>query len=148
MNMPAAKLETMELDIVSAKASIFNGAVTKIVVTGKVGELGIYPGHTALITALKPGQLIATFADGKEEVFYLSGGMLEVQPDSVCVLSDTAARAGDLDEAAVKDVQERAERLVADKQGDIEYAKALTELAEAAAQMQAIKKLRDRTGRG
>ena len=147
MNMPTAKQETMELDIVSAKASIFNGAVTKVVVTGKVGELGIYPGHTALITALKPGQLIATFADGKEEVFYLSGGMLEVQPDTITVLSDSASRAEDLDEASVKEAQERAEKVVADKHGEIEYAKALTELAEAAAQMQAIKKLRDRSHR-
>ena len=74
---------TMDLDIVSAQASIFKGSVQHLVVTGKVGELGIHPGHTPLLTELKPGQVFAVLEDGKEEIFYMSGGMLEVQPDAV-----------------------------------------------------------------
>lgn len=139
--------DTMELDIVSAEASIFNGAVTFLAVTGKSGELGIYPGHTALLTSLKPGQIRATLSDGKEEVFYISGGMLEVQPDAVTVLADTAVRAGDLDEAAAEAAKERAEKVLTEQKSGVEYSRALTELAEAAAQLRAIEALRKRAKR-
>jgi len=139
--------KTMELDVVSAEASIFTGRVTFLSVTGKAGELGIYPGHTALLTSLKPGQISATLEDNKQqEVFYISGGMLEVQPDVVTVLADTAVRAGDLDEAAAEAVKERAEKTLAEQKAGIEYSKALVELAEAAAQLRAIATLKRKYG--
>lgn len=140
-------MKTMELDIVSAEASIFSGRAQFIAVTGKSGELGIYPGHTALLTALKPGQIHATLEDGKEEVFYISGGMLEVQPDTATILADTAVRAGDLDEAAAAAAKERAEKVLEKQKSGVEYSRALTELAEAAAQLRAIAALRKRAKR-
>ena len=140
-------MKTMELDIVSAEASIFNGQVTFLAATGNSGELGIYPGHTALITSLKPGQIRAQLAEGQEEVFYISGGMLEVQPDAVTVLADTAVRAGDLDEAAAAAAKERAEKVLEKQKSGVEYSRALTELAEAAAQLRAIEALRKRAKR-
>lgn len=139
--------KTMQLEIVSAEAAIFTGMAEQIIVTGSVGELGIYPGHTALLTSLKPGQIRATLEDGKEEVFYISGGMLEVQPESVTVLADTALRAGDLDEAAAMAAKEDAERRVKDQKAGLEYSKAMTELAEAAAQLRAIQMIRKQAKR-
>jgi len=138
----AEETKTMQLDIVSAEASIFTGSVKLLTVTGSVGELGIHPGHTALLTSLKPGQITATFEDGREEVFYISGGMLEIQPGTATVLADTATRAGDLDEAAALAAKEEAEKKLAEQESGIEYTRALTELAEAAAQLRTIEKLR------
>jgi F-type H+-transporting ATPase subunit epsilon len=138
----------MLLDIVSAEAEIFSGQVSFISVTGSQGELGIAPGHTALITPIKPGQLTATLPDGSELVFYISGGVLEVQPTQVMVLSDTASRAEDLDEAAVMAAKEAAEKMLSDQKAEIEYSQALSELAEASAQLRAIQTLRERKGRG
>lgn len=140
-------MKTMELDIVSAEASIFNGHVVFLAVTGKSGELGIYPGHTALLTALKPGQIRATLEGDAQEIFYISGGMLEVQPTAVTVLADTAVRAGDLDEAAAQAAKERAEKILTEQKSGIEYSRALTELAEAAAQLRAIEAIRKRAKR-
>jgi len=139
--------DVMELDIVSAEASIFTGNVTFLSVTGSAGELGIHPGHTALLTSLKPGQIKATTEDGNEEIFYISGGMLEVQPNTATVLADTAVRAGDLDEAAAEASKERAEKILEDQQSGIEYSRAVSELAEAAAQLRAIQMLRKRAKR-
>lgn len=136
--------KTMQLEIVSAEASVFSGAVIKLVVTGSAGELGIYPGHTALLTSLKPGQIHASFLDGREEWFYISGGILEVQPDVATVLADTAIRAADLDEAAVVAAKEAAEKIIAQGKSDFDYSRALSELAEAAAQLRAIDHLRKR----
>lgn len=136
--------DTMDLDIVSAEASIFKGAVQHIMVSGGLGELGIHPGHTALLTSLKPGQVYATMADGSEDIFYISGGMLEVQPDAITILADTAQRATDLDEAAAEAAKERAENVLSDKKAGVEYAEALVELAQAAAQLRAIQKLRNK----
>ncbi|AAO91436.1 F0F1 ATP synthase subunit epsilon [Coxiella burnetii] len=134
--------KTMQLEIVSAEAAIFSGKVEMIVVTGGMGELGIYPGHRQLLTSLKPGQIKAILEGGKEEVFYMSGGMLEVQPEIVTILADTALRAVDLDEAAAISAKEEAERRLAKQKAGIEYSKAMTELAEAAAQLRAIQMLR------
>lgn len=136
--------ETMMLDIVSAEASIFSAKVQRLAVTGSMGELGIHPGHTPLLTSLKPGQITAVLADGSEEVFYISGGLLEVQPELVIVLSDTAQRASDLDEVAAQAARERAEELVNENKSGVEYAQALIELAQATAQLRAIKQLRER----
>lgn len=138
-------MSLMQLDIVSAQAAIFSGQVKLLIATGQGGELGIYPGHTALLTALKPGQIRAVLQDDSEEVFYMSGGMLEVQPDCVTVLADTAQRATDLDEAAVLAVKEAAERQLTERKAGIEYSKALSELAEAAAQLRAIDMIRRKT---
>ncbi len=136
--------KTMQLEIVSAEASIFSGKVEMVAVTGSMGELGIYPGHRQLLTALKPGQIKATLESGKEEVFYMSGGMLEVQPAVVTVLADTAIRAGDLDEAAALSAKEEAERRLVEQKSGIEYSRAMIELAEATAQLRAIQMLRKR----
>ncbi len=138
---------TMALDIVSTETALFSGPVRFISVTGTLGELGISPGHTALLTSLKPGQINAVLADGKEEVFYIQGGVLEVQPDVVTVLADTAVRATDLDEAAASAAKEHAEKTIEKQKAGLEYSKALTELAEAVAQLRAIRTLRDRSGR-
>ncbi len=137
-----ASTKSMVLDIVSAEASIFNGVVTYLSVTGGSGELGIYPGHTALLTSLKSGQVVAQLEDGQDEVFFISGGMLEVQPKSVTILSGTAARAEDLDEAAALAAKEQAEKAITDKRSELEYSKAVAELAEAVAQIRAIQSLR------
>ena len=133
---------TMRLDIVSAQAAIFSGDVCFVSVTGMIGELGIYPGHTPLLTSVKPGQIRATLANGSDDVFYMSGGMIEIQPNHITLLADTAIRAEDIDEAAALAAQERAEKVAADKKTGIEYSQALAEIAETSAQLQAIRMLR------
>lgn len=142
-----AEERVMQLEIVSAEASIFSSPVTKLMATGGAGELGIYPGHTPLLTTLKPGQIHATLQNGAEEVFYISGGMLEVQQEAVAVLADTAVRAADLDEVAATTAKEEAEKLLAEKKTEIEYSQAMSELAEAAAQLRAIEMLRKQSNR-
>ena len=137
-------IKTMALEIVSAEAAIFSGTVTMLSVTGSMGELGVHPGHTALLTSLKPGQVEAILEDGTKEVFFISGGMLEVQPDITTILADTATRAEDLDEAAAIAAKEHAERAIEDRRSEVEYSKAVAELAQAVAQIRAIKKLRNK----
>jgi len=140
--------KTMKIEIVSAEVSIFLGEATHVVVTGLLGELGIYPGHTQLLTALKPGPVRIVKPDGEDEILYISGGILEVQPQLVSILADTAIRAADLDELAALEAKEHAERILSDKQADIDYAKATAELAQAVAQLQVISKLKKKlTGR-
>lgn len=143
----ATHAKVMKLDIVSAEKSLFSGNVLRLAVTGSMGELGIHPGHTPLLTSLKPGQIYATLEDGSEEVFYMSGGMLEVQPGIVTVLADVAQRAADLDEAAAKAAKERAEQVISSKQASVDYAEAMIELANAVAQLRAIQHIRDRKRR-
>lgn len=135
---------TLRLDIVSAERSIFSGQAQMIFATGAMGELGIAPGHTPLLTGLKPGNIRALLPDDKEEIFYVSGGMLEVQPYIVTVLADTVVRAADIDEASAIAAKENAERMLAEKSSDIDIARASAELAEAVAQIQAARKLKDR----
>jgi len=136
---------TLRLDIVSAEKAIFSGEVEMVFATGFLGELGIAPGHTPLLTELKPGNIRALLPNKHEEVFYISSGMLEVQPFVVTVLADTAQRAADIDEAAAKAAKEKAEQAIANKTSEIDYAKAMAELAEAVAQIRAIQTLRKRT---
>lgn len=138
---------TLHLDIVSVEKELYSGRAEVIIATGSDGELGIYPGHTPLLTSLKPGIVRALLQHGKEEVIYISGGMLEVQPTVVTVLADTAARAVDLDEAAALEAKERAEKLLESKLADFEYSKAIAELAEAAAQLRAIRQLKKKLPR-
>ena len=138
---------TIHVDIVSAESAIHSGLASMVYAPGEMGELGIAPRHTALITRLKPGDVRVQKADGEIEHFYVSGGMLEVQPHVVTVLADTAIRAHDLDEAAAVEAKRRAEDALAGKAADFEYAKAQAELAEAVAQLRAIEKLRKMKGR-
>jgi F-type H+-transporting ATPase subunit epsilon len=133
---------TLHLDIVSAEKQIFSGEVQMIFVTGKEGELGIAPGHSQLLTALKPGYVRILLPHQEEEVFYISGGMLEVQPYIVSVLADTAMRASDIDEAAAIAAKEQAEKILAGKTSVIDVAKATVELAEITAQIRAIQRLK------
>lgn len=133
---------TLHIDIVSAEREIFSGRAETVFATADFGELGIKPGHSQLLASLEPGQIRLALPDGLEEVFYVSGGFLEVQPHLVTVLADTAERAKDLDEARATEAMNKAKQLLADKQADIDYAKTLTELAQAVAQLRAIHALR------
>jgi F-type H+-transporting ATPase subunit epsilon len=138
---------TMHVDIVSAEEEIFSGPAEMLFASGVMGELGILPRHAPLLTQLKPGEIRIKLPGGEEQFYYVSGGMLEIQPHVVTVLADTAVRAKDLDEAAAIQAKERAEQALRDKTSEFEYAKAQAELAEAIAQLQAIKKLRDKAAR-
>ncbi len=135
---------TLHVDIVSAEAEIFSGTATMVFAPAEMGEVGITPRHTPLLTRLKPGEIRVQTNEGEELSFYVSGGMLEVQPHVITVLADTAIRADNLDEAQALEAKERAEKLLADKSADIDYAKAQAELAESIAQLSAIRKLREK----
>lgn len=133
---------TLRLDIVSAEKAIFSGEVEMVFATGTLGELGIAPGHAPLLTSLKPGNIRALLPNKAEEIFFVSGGMLEVQPFIVTVLADTALRAADIDEAAAIAAKEKAEHDLANKSADIDFAKAQAELAEALARIRTLKALK------
>lgn len=134
--------KTFNFDLVSAERSIFSDQIVMLVAKTEVGELGIMPGHSQLLAALKPADLWIRLSSGEEKIFYVSGGILEVQPHQAVVLSDTVVRAEDLDEATILEAKQRAESLLVENRGEIEYAKALMELAQAAAQLQALDRLR------
>lgn len=134
----------MQVEVVSAEREIFSGEATMLIATAEAGELGIYPQHTPLLTNLKPGDVRIQTQDGEEQVIYVSGGILEVTPKKITVLSDTAIRADDLDEAAALEAQRKAEQALTDSKADIDYARAKVELAQAAAQLQALKKMAKR----
>lgn len=133
---------TLRLDVVSAEQAIFSDEVEMVFAQGELGELGIAPGHAPLITSLKPGNIRALLTNKIEELFYVSGGLLEVQPYVVTVLADTAYRASDMDEAAAIEAKARAEKIIAEKASEIDIAKATTALMEANAQLQVIRKLK------
>ncbi len=135
-------MSTIKVDVVSAEEEIFHGEAKLVVATGEMGELGIAPRHTPLITRLKPGQVRVILADDSEQFFYVSGGILEVQPSVVTVLADTAIRAKDLDEASAKQAREEAERALANRTDALEVAEAQAQLAQAMAQLQALERLR------
>lgn len=135
---------TIHVDIVSAEEQIFSGLAEMVFAPAVMGEVGIAPRHTPLISPLKPGEVRLDMGGGKEEFFYISGGILEVQPHVVTVLSDTAIRAHDLDEAAAIEARKRAEAALSDQNSDIDIAKARAEIAAAAAQIAAIQKLKIR----
>jgi F-type H+-transporting ATPase subunit epsilon len=140
----------LKVAIVSAEKELYVGEADMLIATAEFGEIGILPGHTPLLAKLKPGQVRVivdphkdALGNDKEDVFYISGGSIEVQPDTVTVLADTAERAGDLDEAAALEAKRAAEKLLSEQHEDFDYAKARIELARAAAQLQAIQKLRE-----
>lgn len=134
----------LRLDIVSAEQAIFSGDAERVIITGQMGELGIFPGHLPLITAIKPGEIQILLPNKQEEVFYVNGGMLEVQPYVVTILADTIIRASDLDEASAIQAKQIAEQRLTAKGSEVDFAKASVELAEAMAQIRAIQKLRKR----
>src|SRR5690606_16360656 len=135
-------MTTIRCDIVSAEEEIFHGTVEMVVATGEMGELGIAPRHAPLITRLKPGQVRVILPGGEEQFFYVSGGILEVQPQVVTVLADTAIRAKDLDEKAALEAKSEAERELANRTDALEVAEAQARLAQAMAQLQALERLR------
>ena len=134
------------LDIVSAEKAIWSGQATMIFAPGEMGELGIAPRHTPLLTRLKPGEVRVRNQQGEDESFFISGGILEVQPHVVTILADTAVRAGDIDEAAAIEAQQRAADSMANRHSEMDFARAMVELAEAAAMIETIKKIRSRRG--
>jgi F-type H+-transporting ATPase subunit epsilon len=134
---------TIHVDVVSAEESIFSGLAELVIVPGETGELGIYPRHTPLLTRIKPGSVRLKLPNKTEEtLIYVSGGMLEIQPNVVTILADTAIRGGDLDEARAQEAKRIAEETMKNRTSDIDYAGAQAELAEAIAQLAAIQKLR------
>jgi len=138
---------TMHVDIVSAEAEIFSGRATMLFAPAVMGEVGVMPQHAPLLTKIKPGE-VRVLIDGKEEeLFYVSGGMLEIQPSGVTILADTALRADSIDEAAAIEAKERAEKAMEDRKSDVDYAAAETELLEAVAKLQTIKSIKKRLGR-
>lgn len=137
----------MHVNVVSAEGEIYSGTVEQVYAPAVMGEVGIFPRHTPLLTQLKPGEVRVVKQGGGEDSFFVSGGMLEVQPHTVTVLADTAMRAKDMDEAAALEAKQRAEQALQDRKSELDYAQAEAELAEAIAQLQTIQRVRKRAGR-
>ena len=137
---------TVHCDIASADASLYSGPVKMVVATGSMGELGIMAGHAPLLSDLKPGPVRLVTQNGEEEVYYLSGGYLEVQPNGISILADTAVRASDIDEAAASEALKTAEQAIVNQSSEIEYSKAAAMLAEATAQLLTVQTLRKKLG--
>ena len=137
-------MSTILVDVVSAEESIFSGEAKFVALPGEAGELGIYPRHTPLITRIRPGAVRIQRPDGSEEFVFVAGGVLEVQPDRITVLSDTAIRGKDLDEAKASEARKVAEEAVKNAKSDVDLAKAQSELAVMAAQIAALRKYRQK----
>jgi len=133
---------TMHLNIVSAENEIYSGTITQVFAPAEMGEVGVMPRHAPMLSTLKPGVVRVIPQEGEEQSFYVSGGILEIQPHVVTILSDTALRAADIDESAALEAKSRAESAMKDKASEMDYAKAKSELIEAVAQIEALKKLR------
>jgi F-type H+-transporting ATPase subunit epsilon len=137
---------TVQCSIVSAEEEIFSGAVEMVVASGTIGELGIMPGHTPLLSGVKPGPVRLILEGGEEEVFFASGGYIEVQPNHITILADTALRAADIDEAAAAQAQQEAEQQLSDVQAEIDFARVNADIAEQAAMLRTLRKHRELTG--
>ncbi len=133
---------TMHVNIVSAESEIYSGTVTQVFAPAEMGEVGVLPRHAPMLSTLKAGVVRVIPQEGEEQTFFVSGGILEIQPHVVTILSDTALRAADIDEAAALEAKTRAETAMKDKASDMDYAKAKSELIEAVAQIEALKKIR------
>lgn len=133
---------TVLCSIVSAELEIFSGQVQMVVATGTMGELGIFPGHTPLLTGVKPGPIRLKLENGEEETFFASGGYLEVQPTSITILADTALRADDMDEAAALAAQQKAEKELSDNKSSIDFGRVQADIQETAAMLRTIRKYR------
>ena len=131
---------TVHCSIVSAEKEIFSGPVEMVVASGTIGELGIFPGHTPLLTGVRPGPIRLKLEGGEEEIFFASGGYIEVQQTSITVLADTALRADDLDEAAAQAAQGKAEQELADNKSDIDFGRVQADIQETAAKLRTIRK--------
>jgi F-type H+-transporting ATPase subunit epsilon len=134
---------TVFCSIVSAEQEIFAGQVEMVVASGTIGELGILPGHTPLLSGVKPGPIRLILEGGEEELFFASGGFIEVQPTSITILADTAVRADDLDEAAALEAKKKAELELSDQRSDIDFARVTADLQEQAAMLRTIQKVRN-----
>lgn len=137
-------MATLQCNVVSARETIYTGEISMLIATGVEGEVGILAGHTPFITLLRPGAMQIKTKDGSEEMVYISGGVLEVQPHLVTVLADTAVRAHDLDEAKILEARRQAESLLQNQKADIDTSAALAALAESVAQLQTLQKIRNR----
>jgi F-type H+-transporting ATPase subunit epsilon len=137
-------MSVFHVDIVSAEESIYSGSAEFLVAPAESGEVGIYPRHTPMLTRIKPGSVRIRVSQQEEELIYVSGGMLEVQPDVVTILADTAVRGANLDEAKAEEAKRRAEEALRDRSSKLDYARAQVELSQAVAQLAAIRKLRQR----
>ncbi|WP_455200666.1 F0F1 ATP synthase subunit epsilon [Kaarinaea lacus] len=137
----------MTVEIVSAESEIYSGTAKMFFAPAVMGEVGVMPKHTPLLTKIRPGEVRVINEDDEEEFFYVSGGMLEILPTGVTVLADTAQRARDLDEAAALEAKERAEKALADRKDDVDYATAEAQLADAIAQIEAIQKIKKKLGK-
>ncbi len=133
---------TMHVNIVSAESEIYSGTVTQVFAPAEMGEVGVMPRHAPMLSTLKAGVVRVIPLEGEEQTFFVSGGILEIQPHVVTILSDTALRATDIDEAAALEAKTRAETAMKDKASDMDYARAKSELIEAVAQIEALKKIR------
>ncbi len=138
---------TTTCEIVSAEESIFSGTVEMVVATGVMGELGILPGHTPLLTQLRPGTIRLKMPEGGEEIFYCSGGILEIQPNIVTILADTVERADTLDQAAAEEARKQAEHAMANQKDEVDYANAAAQLAEAVGRLRTLDAIRKKMGR-
>lgn len=138
---------SFKCEIVSAEEAVFSGQIEQLVAAGVMGDLGILPGHAPLLTELQPGPIRVIHDGGEEENFYISGGFLEVQPDVVTVLGDTAVRAGDIDEAAAEEARKHALKAFSEQSAEIDYTRAAAELAEAVAQLRTVQQLRKKLGK-
>lgn len=137
-------MAVMQCDVVSVNESIYSGTISMLIAKGAGGELGILPGHAPLVTLLQPGPIRVQLENGTEEVIYVSGGVLEVQPHVVTVLADSATRAHDLDEAAILEARKQAETLLQNQKGELDTGAAMAALAETAAQLETLRKLKNR----
>lgn len=137
-------MATLQCNVVSAKETIYSGEISMLIATGVEGEVGILPGHIPFITLLKPGTMQIKTSNGNDEMVYVSGGVLEVQPHLVTVLADTAVRAHDLDEAKILEARRHAEQSLQNQKADIDTSAALAALAESLAQLQTLKKFKNR----
>ncbi len=138
---------TVHCDIVSAEEEIFSGLVEMVIAAGTEGDVGVAYGHAPLLTSLQPGPIRVIKQNGEEEVYYVSGGFLEVQPYAVTVLADTALRADDMDEAAALEAKKEAEKRMHNQSGEFDYASATIQLAEAAAQLRTLQAIRKKIGK-
>ncbi len=138
---------TVHCDIVSAEEEIFSGLIEFVSLTGSLGDVGITPGHAPLLTEIKPGPVELKKQGGEEDIFYVSGGFLEVQPNKVTIMADTALRAHDMNEAAAEEARKHAEQALSDQTAEFEYSRATSQLAEASAQLRTIQQIRKKLGK-
>jgi F-type H+-transporting ATPase subunit epsilon len=139
-------MATIQCDIVSAEEAIYSGEIDMLIAAGTMGDLGVSAGHSALLTGLQPGP-VRVISNDDEQIFYVSGGFLEIQPNVVTILADTAIRADDLDEAAAQEAQKRAEQDMTNQSGELDYTRAAAELAAAVAQLRTIQQIRKKMGK-